>query len=58
MQYAIADKAETGQQSPRQRPDGDRRSDDGKPKDNVGIPWETWQRAKLLESSQMFNRFS
>ena len=25
--------AETGQQSPRQRPDGDRRSDDGKPKD-------------------------
>ena len=31
-------KAETGQQSPRQRPDGDRRSDDGKPKDSVGIP--------------------
>lgn len=28
-------KAETGQQSPRQRPDGDRRSDDGKPRDSV-----------------------
>lgn len=28
----------TDQQSPRQRPDGDRRSDDGKPKDSVGIP--------------------
>lgn len=28
-------KAETGQQSPRQRPDGDRRSDDGKPTDKV-----------------------
>lgn len=28
-------KAETGQQSPCQRPDGDRRSDDGKPKDSV-----------------------
>lgn len=28
-------KAETGQQLPRQRPDGDRRSDDGKPKDSV-----------------------
>lgn len=28
-------KAETGQQLPRQRPDGDRRSDDGKPKDIV-----------------------
>jgi len=32
------EKAETGQQSPRQRPDGDRRSDDGKPKDSVRIP--------------------
>lgn len=29
------DRAETGQQSPRQRPDGDRRSDDGKPRDKV-----------------------
>lgn len=28
-------KAETGQQSPRQRPDGDRRSDDGKPKTHI-----------------------
>ena len=28
-------KAETGQQSPCQRPDGDRRSDDGKPRDSV-----------------------
>lgn len=26
------------QQPPRQRPDGDRRSDDGKPKDSVRIP--------------------
>ena len=32
---AVTRKAETGQQSPRQRPDGDRRSDDGKPKDKV-----------------------
>lgn len=41
IDYTMQDrkiKAETGQQSPRQRPDGDRRSDDGKPKDSVGIP--------------------
>lgn len=31
---AVARKAETGH-LPRQRPDGDRRSDDGKPRDKV-----------------------
>ena len=38
IDYTMQDrkiKAETGQQSPRQRPDGDRRSDDGKPKQKL-----------------------
>lgn len=43
-------KAETGQQSPRQRPDGDRRSDDGKPRDSVSDTVEScWKQSSRNE---------
>lgn len=55
------DKAETGQQSPRQRPDGDRRSDDGKPKDKVSDTVKTWQwvnhAREFIVGQQVFINF-
>ena len=54
-------KAETGQQSPRQRPVGDRRSDDGKPTDNVSDTVENMAAVaparKCMDGQQVFRDF-
>lgn len=54
-------KAETGQQSPRQRPDGDRRSDDGKPRDSVSDTVGNMAAGELAKrftvGQQVFNDF-
>ena len=54
-------KAETGQQSPRQRPDGDRRSDDGKPRDSVSDTVRNMAAGELAkrftDGQQVFNDF-
>ena len=54
-------KAETGQQSPCQRPDGDRRSDDGKPRDSVSDTVGNMAAGELAKrftvGQQVFNDF-
>lgn len=54
-------KAETGQQLPRQRPDGNRRSDDGKPRDSVrdtvGNMAAVAPARKCVDGQQVFDDF-
>ena len=59
--YSFSYKAETGQQSPCQRPDGDRRSDDGKPRDSVSDTVGNMAAGELAKrftvGQQVFNDF-